>query len=595
MSDSGSSSSNSVRRSSRERAPSHRLIMHVALLAPTKRPDVLQPVKRARRERDALSSGSSDGIVDDVQVHEVHIHDVPSSAESTPQKAMPLLPPPPPPMVPSLGLVVPQPTRGLLHGSLPPLCPRPPIFGTPDDDHINSVPKLSHLPHPALPGERDLHAVRPFKPSSHWVVPAAKLVQVPSAVDEASDTTISGGVKVEDDVLIQDSPTPDHNQSTSSSSSSSGGAGAGRKRSRPHDERQSAADADDHLSQAECKLEESSPPRPSATAAEATTPAKVAVSSVCPQCDHAVETPTVDVACRFCDRPVHAACMEAVCVNGRTMANFFCKLCPLTSPTHMLTPFRHGVGWQATQGSRDLLRVCAQGRVFQLPAGATLRDPFGCVGFEYRPQLFSPQEQERLLSLIGRDPLAYAKPSNLTPSITDISRKVYCCSERQRSLRGGRYIHGPLRTSSTAPLVEMPMDSGEDMNDFIVNLFPPRDPFVVRTELLCQQIAWHCEDLEPHCDRERRDKLHTRQQPGADGVGDRITSLTLRQPCWLLMRETVCYENCFAVRLSPGDVYTMCDESRWRWQHGILLDDKVHDVLTSRVSLVWRQLEEYPE
>jgi hypothetical protein len=28
----------------------------------------------------------------------------------------------------------------------------------------------------------------------------------------------------------------------------------------------------------------------------------------------------------------------------------------------------------------------------------------------------------------------------------------------------------------------------------------------VRLQLLCQQVAWHYEDLELHCDKERPDK-----------------------------------------------------------------------------------------
>ncbi len=42
-----------------------------------------------------------------------------------------------------------------------------------------------------------------------------------------------------------------------------------------------------------------------------------------------------------------------------------------------------------------------------------------------------------------------------------------------------------------------------------------------------------------------------------DGLGDRITSLTLRTPCWLFLRETANHARCFAVRLRPGDLYSM--------------------------------------
>lgn len=41
-------------------------------------------------------------------------------------------------------------------------------------------------------------------------------------------------------------------------------------------------------------------------------------------------------------------------------------------------------------------------------------------------------------------------------------------------------------------------------------LFPSLDPFVTSTKLLCQQLAWHLEDLELHCDKERRDKTAQR-------------------------------------------------------------------------------------
>eukprot|EP00052_Salpingoeca_macrocollata_P025775 m.235561 g.235561 ORF g.235561 m.235561 type:complete len:107 (-) comp22482_c1_seq2:79-399(-) len=85
-----------------------------------------------------------------------------------------------------------------------------------------------------------------------------------------------------------------------------------------------------------------------------------------------------------------------------------------------------------------------------------------------------------------------------------------------------------------------------------------------------------------------------RQSPSLDGVGDRITSLTLRCSCWLLMRETKHLDNFFCVRLNPGDVYTMAAESRWRWQHAILLDEPPKDANSCRISLLWRVLEEYP-
>lgn len=98
-----------------------------------------------------------------------------------------------------------------------------------------------------------------------------------------------------------------------------------------------------------------------------------------------------------------------------------------------------------------------------------------------------------------------------------------------------------------------------------------------------------------HCDKDRPDKKHDKQSPGLDGVGDRITSLTLRAGAWLLMRRTNDVSDCFAVRLEPGDVYTMAGDSRWKWQHGIFLDTLPEPRSSSRISLVFRSIEEYPE
>lgn len=140
----------------------------------------------------------------------------------------------------------------------------------------------------------------------------------------------------------------------------------------------------------------------------------------------------------------------------------------------------------------------------------------------------------------------------------------------------------------------MTLDDGSDLNDTICNLHPPSDPFATKQEILCQQLAWHMEDLEPHCDRERHDKTHERQKPSDDGVGDRITSLTLRVPCWLLLRPTSDHHRAFAVRLQPGDVYSLSGESRWNWQHAVMLDELPANTNLARVSIVWRILEEYP-
>eukprot|EP00049_Salpingoeca_infusionum_P008347 m.136022 g.136022 ORF g.136022 m.136022 type:complete len:119 (-) comp13987_c0_seq10:654-1010(-) len=74
--------------------------------------------------------------------------------------------------------------------------------------------------------------------------------------------------------------------------------------------------------------------------------------------------------------------------------------------------------------------------------------------------------------------------SMLTPSATDTSRKLFCCNEGQRILRGGRYAGTPLRPSSTAPLIKMKLSCGEDINVFIEGLFETRDPFVTSTKVL---------------------------------------------------------------------------------------------------------------
>jgi hypothetical protein len=132
--------------------------------------------------------------------------------------------------------------------------------------------------------------------------------------------------------------------------------------------------------------------------------------------------------------------------------------------------------------------------------------------------------------------------------VSDTSRKVYRCDEEQRLLRGGRLFpffltsqisfHSPsivlfffspsyagfLKPSLCAPLIELELENGKMLNETIVSLWPASDPFVTSTEvnfiftfysgvvnmpvlqLLCQQVSWHYEDLDPHCDKERRDK-----------------------------------------------------------------------------------------
>jgi hypothetical protein len=119
--------------------------------------------------------------------------------------------------------------------------------------------------------------------------------------------------------------------------------------------------------------------------------------------------------------------------------------------------------------------------VFHLPS---LLIPSGCPEFELRPGYFSCTEQERLLALTGSDErfvrtritlsdaTRFRRLSLLTPSVTDSTRRIYCCSDKQRMLRGGRcvclsiskpifrYAGTPLRPSSTDELVVMGLDNG---------------------------------------------------------------------------------------------------------------------------------------
>jgi hypothetical protein len=139
----------------------------------------------------------------------------------------------------------------------------------------------------------------------------------------------------------------------------------------------------------------------------------------------------------------------------------------------------------------------------------------GCVGFELVRQAVPSCVQEEILAMISRGPQKWycsgsrpavlrckqdtGRPSRdvghrhdrlsmLTPSITDRSRKVFCCNDAQRQLRGGRcgvgafrpspcvacarrsaiprlcrfgrYDSCPLRPSSTAPLLEALLPNG---------------------------------------------------------------------------------------------------------------------------------------
>eukprot|EP00045_Choanoeca_perplexa_P016422 m.222392 g.222392 ORF g.222392 m.222392 type:complete len:110 (+) comp17254_c0_seq3:828-1157(+) len=73
----------------------------------------------------------------------------------------------------------------------------------------------------------------------------------------------------------------------------------------------------------------------------------------------------------------------------------------------------------------------------------------------------------------------------LTPSITDRSRKVYCCTEAQRQMRGGRYASCPLKPSNTLDLLKAHFPDGRSLNQAIETEFPSTDPFVTQT-----QVCW---------------------------------------------------------------------------------------------------------
>ena len=158
------------------------------------------------------------------------------------------------------------------------------------------------------------------------------------------------------------------------------------------------------------------------------------------------------------------------------------------------------------------------------------------------------------------------------------------------------YAGSLLKATHTYPPVAYRLKGGGLQLDAVVErLFPPMDPFATGTAILCQQITWNMQDLEPHCDRDRADKDSAPQPAGMDGAGDRITSLTLKQPCWLLMRLTRDARQCFAVRLQPGDLYSIAGPARWHWQHAIYIDETPPSFAEARISMVWRMLEQHPE
>lgn len=273
--------------------------------------------------------------------------------------------------------------------------------------------------------------------------------------------------------------------------------------------------------------------------------------------------------------------------------------CAVADMFHLLTEYRiNGQHkFPTTQGGRGLLRAVKKMRTPLLTSGGTINDPFGCVGFRAIKGFLTDVEQSTLVSEIGDTPAMYsAHVSSLTHNVGERSWKAYCCDDNQRMLRGGRYSCCPLKKTQTyVPVVHQLLSKGLPLDDVVESLFPSADPFVTSNKILCQQITWNMQDLEPHCDKERQDKTHISQPSGMDGVGDRITSLTLKKSCWLLMRRTMCHADCFALRLDPGDLYSISGEARWKWQHGIYLDDMPESFTNSRISLVWRILEQYPD
>eukprot|EP00042_Codosiga_hollandica_P040119 m.342201 g.342201 ORF g.342201 m.342201 type:complete len:682 (+) comp55776_c0_seq9:531-2576(+) len=319
----------------------------------------------------------------------------------------------------------------------------------------------------------------------------------------------------------------------------------------------------------------------------------------CGACTAVVEREQ-SLVCRGCDRVFHQSCLLPTAATAEESASlpWFCSYCPTMDLSQEINAYRLGSKKSPlSAGGRELRRAVLERYTPAIDASGRISEPFGCRGFVYIREFLSPTDQAQLLNLIGDSPNKYEKHlTNLTTSTVRQSRKIVCCDDLQREYRGGRYAMNVLRTTATYPMINYTLDGTNiTLNDCVESLFESKDPFVTETKILCQQITWHLEDLELHCDRERPDKTHERQPNGFDGVGDRITSLTLRKSCWLFMRETANPRTCFAVRLRPGDLWTITGESRWKWQHGIFLEEIPADVTESRISLVWRLIEQWPE
>lgn len=84
------------------------------------------------------------------------------------------------------------------------------------------------------------------------------------------------------------------------------------------------------------------------------------------------------------------------------------------------------------------------------------------LGSKWAPGLLCPAVSPSSHSHVARQcqPHSDQYQSMLTPSVTNASRKLFCCDEAQRRLRGGRYASCPLRTTSTLPLLRHTLVDG---------------------------------------------------------------------------------------------------------------------------------------
>jgi hypothetical protein len=156
-----------------------------------------------------------------------------------------------------------------------------------------------------------------------------------------------------------------------------------------------------------------------------------------------------------------------------------------------------------------LLRTVQLRRTPTFDSDNKISEPFGCSGFFCVRGLVPPLDLLNLTYIVGESAGRSKAASRLTPNLRDKSFKVFCYSAEQRKLRGQRYA-AILRSRTNHPLVRYELANGTDLNTMVASLFSSADPFVTETKLLCQQIGWHFEDLDAHCDLERRDKTAVR-------------------------------------------------------------------------------------